>query len=188
MKTEASHNTDDINHGTFAGLVSYIEEVRKDSLIAPVFKLSDLVSLYTSRLEQLGTYTTGHVHSTKLKNTILSYFPDMTAHQQGRGVVFVCNEDVGAALQKACEHDTDNEAVYLARAARIVRRSMLEMKLMAHLMLRANRNRSQHHFWLLFPWYCMGPTSKCSTITKPCHNQLSQSHSCSCTTVCVGRR
>ena len=41
MKTEASHNTDDINHGiiAFAGLVSYIEEVRKDSLIAPVFKL-----------------------------------------------------------------------------------------------------------------------------------------------------
>ena len=130
MKTEVS-NEDGVNHGiAFAGLISYIEEVRiaKDSVIAPVFKLSDLVSLYTSRLEQLGTHTTGRVHSTKLKNRILSYFPDMTAHKQGRDVVLVCNEDVGVALRKACDYDTDNDAVFLARAATIVRRSMLEMK------------------------------------------------------------
>ncbi len=100
-KTEAC-NEDRFNHGiAFAGLVSYIKEARKDSCVAPVFKLSELVSLYTSRLEQLGTHTSGRVHSTKLKDRILSYFPDMNAHKQGRDVVLVCNEDIGAALRKA---------------------------------------------------------------------------------------
>lgn len=120
---------DNVNHGiAFAGLVSYIEEVRMDSLVAPVFKLTDLVNLYSTRLEQLGTHVTGRIHSTKLKNRILSYFPDMDAHKQGRDVVLVCNEDVGAALRKACEHDADNDAVHLARAAKIVRRDILKVK------------------------------------------------------------
>ncbi|KAK1900200.1 Calpain-like protease palB/RIM13 [Dissostichus eleginoides] len=67
-------------------------------------------------------------HSSKLKNRILSYFPDMDAHKQGRDVVLICNEDVGAALGKACEHDADNDAVHLARAANIVRKDMFKMK------------------------------------------------------------
>ncbi len=122
-------SADDVNHGiAFAGLVSYIEEVRIDSLIAPVFKLVDLVNLYHTRLEQLGTNITGRIHSTKLKNRILSYFPDMNARTQGCDVDLICNEDVGVALRKAREHDTDNDAVHLARAAEIVRRDMLKMK------------------------------------------------------------
>ena len=57
---EPESSLDDINHGiAFAGLVSYIEEVRIDSSVAPVFKLMDLVNLYRTRLEhiQLGVYT-----------------------------------------------------------------------------------------------------------------------------------
>lgn len=80
-------NADDVNHGiALAGLVSFIEEVRTDSLVAPLFKLADLVDLYSTRLEQMGTHVAGRVHSTKLKNRILSYFPDMDAHTQGRDV------------------------------------------------------------------------------------------------------
>ena len=79
-----------------------------DNMVAPVLKLTDLVNLYSTRLEQLGTHVTGRVHSTKLKNRLLGYFQDMDAHKQGREVVLVCNEDVGAALGKACEHDAVN--------------------------------------------------------------------------------
>ena len=50
LKAKESH-VDSINHGiSFAGLVSYIEEVHMDSLVAPVFKLTDLVNLYHARL------------------------------------------------------------------------------------------------------------------------------------------
>ena len=39
----------------FAELVMYIEEVRQaDEVGAPIFKLSDLGQLYSSRMEQLG--------------------------------------------------------------------------------------------------------------------------------------
>ena len=65
--------TDAGNHGVaFAGIVSYIEEIRLDESIAPIFKLSELTKLYTKRLEQLGTTTKVRVHSTKLKYRILS--------------------------------------------------------------------------------------------------------------------
>ena len=52
----------------------------------------------------------------------------MNASMQGHDVVLVCNKDVTAELRKACVHDTDNNAVHLARTAEIVRRDMLKMK------------------------------------------------------------
>ncbi|KAJ8405689.1 hypothetical protein AAFF_G00316690 [Aldrovandia affinis] len=52
-----------------------------DALVAPVFKLVDLTRLYTTRLEQLGTVLTGRVHSTKLKDRIMTYFPDLEEHK-----------------------------------------------------------------------------------------------------------
>ncbi|KAJ8396338.1 hypothetical protein AAFF_G00019150 [Aldrovandia affinis] len=120
---------DDINHGIALGeLVSYIDDARMDALVAPVFKLVDLTRLYTTRLEQLGTVLTGRVHSTKLKDRIITYFPDLEEHKSGRDIMLAFNQDVGSALQKACEHDADSEGVCLARAANIVRRDMLKMK------------------------------------------------------------
>ena len=35
-------------------------------------------------------------------------------------------DDIGTALAKACEFDSDNEAVHLARAAKIVRSHIWE--------------------------------------------------------------
>lgn len=129
VKGDMEEDPDAVNHGlAFAGLVSYIEESRLDEGIAPVFKLSDLLSLYKARLEQLGTVTTGRIHSTRLKDRILSYFPDLHSIKQGRDVLLVFNEDVGNALGKACAYDADNDAVHLARAATIVRKEMFKLK------------------------------------------------------------
>ena len=52
----------------------------------------------------------------------------MAAHKQGRNTVVVAQEDIGSALIKACDHDADNDAVLLARAAKIIRKDMLAMK------------------------------------------------------------
>ena len=38
------------------------------------------------------------------------------------------NEDVSSALNKACEYDPDDDAINLARAAKIVRRDTFKMK------------------------------------------------------------
>ena len=69
-------------------------------------------------------------HSTKLKDRILAYFPDMEmeAHKQGRDVVLIYNKDIGSPLRKACEHDADDDAIHLAKAAKIVRRDMIKLK------------------------------------------------------------
>ena len=91
-----------------------------DAIVAPVFKLVDLSRLYTTRLEQLGTNLTGRVHSTKLKDRIMTYFPDLEEHKSGRDVLLAFNKDVGSALQKGC-------GVCLARAANIVRRDIMKV-------------------------------------------------------------
>ena len=125
----AEPDPDRMNHAVaLAELVTYIEEARTDALVAPVFVLADLAALYTTRMEQLGTIMTERVHSTKLKNRILRYFPDLEEHKQGRDVLLAFNQDLGSALQKACGQDADDDAIHLARAANIVRRDMLKMK------------------------------------------------------------
>ena len=50
----------------------------------------------------------------------------MRAHTKGRDVLLVFEEDVGAALTKACELDSDNDVVHLVRLAQIMRRQMFE--------------------------------------------------------------
>lgn len=106
----------------FAELVLYIEETRQDEETAPVFRLADLVHLYQSRMEQLGVQLDTRIHSTRLKQRLLSQFPDMRAHTKGKDILMAFEEDLGAALDKACELDSDSDAVHLARAAHIVRR------------------------------------------------------------------
>ena len=43
-------------------------------------------------------------------------------------MALISNTDVGSTLSKVCEHDVNNDAIYLARAANIVRRDMFKMK------------------------------------------------------------
>ena len=50
----------------------------------------------------------------------------MRAHTKGRDVLLVFEEDVGAALTKACELDSGNDVVHLVRAAQTVLRRMCE--------------------------------------------------------------
>ena len=123
-KATESH-VDSINHGiAFAGLASYIEEVHIDSLVI----INGLGQSLSCEAGTVGTHTAGCIHSTKLKNGLLSYISDMDAHKQGRDVVLICNEDICTALKKACEGDTDMDAIYLAEAAKLVRRDLLKIK------------------------------------------------------------
>jgi len=103
----------------FAELVLYIEETRQDEKTTPVFRMADLVLLYQSRMEQLGVQLDTRVHSTRLKQRLLPQFPDMRAHTKERDMLMSFEEDIGSAFAKACELDSDSDAVHLARAAQI---------------------------------------------------------------------
>ena len=128
-KTEEDEkeNFDRVSHGiALVELLGYIEDITlsvKD--IAPVFKLVDLLQLYTDRLVELGVEITGRIHSTDLKNRILAYMPGLQAYTYGRDVLLSFSDDVGHALRDACLDDCDDEAICLAKAARIIRRDMI---------------------------------------------------------------
>jgi hypothetical protein len=121
-----AHNETEFFHGiVFAQLIAHIEETRADSSIVPIFKLADLVKLYTVRLSQLAlSKPVEGVHSTRLKDKLLTHFPKMRAQQEGRDVLLIFESDIGPALKKACQYDCDQDAVYLAKASEIVRRNM----------------------------------------------------------------
>lgn len=109
-----------------AELISYIEETKQVSIECSVFKLSDLVKLYSDRLTQLGYEIVGKIHSTQLKNRILANIPDLQAHKQGRHVLLVFEDDIGSALKTVQNENCDDEAIILAKASKIVRRDMLQ--------------------------------------------------------------
>ena len=95
-----------------------------DEETVPVFKLSDLSQLYTTRLEQFGVKLDAKVHTTRLKQHLLNHFTDMCAQKKGRDVLMAFEEDIGTALVKAPEFDSANDAIHLACAAKIVRNHM----------------------------------------------------------------
>ena len=64
------------------------------------------------------------LHTTRLKQRLLAEFTDMRAQKKGRDVLLAFEDDIGPALAKACELDSDSEAIQLARAAKIVRNHM----------------------------------------------------------------
>ena len=89
-------------HGiVFAEVVAYIEEARYDD-DKPMFKLVDLVQLYNDRLRELGE--DDKVHSSRLKEKILSQIPNLSAHtsvhSQGQNVIIMFDRDVADLVQE----------------------------------------------------------------------------------------
>ncbi len=111
-----------LNGIAFAELVMFMEDTRKEEGVIPTFKLSNLACMYKTRLEQLGVLVDGRIHTSPLKIRLLAVLPDLKAHLQGRDVLLTF--DVGNAIRKACDHDSD--AMQLARAAQIVRKEMFD--------------------------------------------------------------
>lgn len=113
-----------------AQLVSYMEECRKNKdkeQFKSVFKLSELVAMYDTRLKELDVVSETRTNSTRLKDRIMAQFPDvLTAEREGKNVYLVFKEDLGGILKTASENH-DNETMILAKAASIVRRDNFSM-------------------------------------------------------------
>ena len=72
-------------------------ETKSNSEDPVVFQLAEIVSLYTRRLEQLGTKAP-QVHCTRLKEDLLAEVPELEAHRSGRDVLLAFKEYIGLAL------------------------------------------------------------------------------------------
>ena len=73
------------------------------------------------RLTQLGVVLSNRLNTTRLKDRLLSHFPDMRAQQCGKNVLLAFDEHIGGALSAACQQSFDEDAVHLAKAAEILR-------------------------------------------------------------------
>ena len=87
-----------------------------------MFKLSDLVKIYVDNLEKTGLHLERRVHSTRFNIRLLSWFPDLTAHNFKKEVILAFNFDVGEAISIAAETDFDDDDYILAKVANILRR------------------------------------------------------------------
>ena len=83
-----------------------------------------MVQLYSQRLEQLGVEAL-YVNSARLKEKLLAEIPELAAHTQGKHVLLAFQKDVGLALSQASDY---SEAIILGKAAKILRRHMLDHK------------------------------------------------------------
>ena len=99
-----------------------------DNSVATIFKLSNLVKLYSGRLRELGVDVTGRIHSSHLKDRILAYLPGIRAYRQGREVVLSFDNDVGLALMNSCLSNFDDDGICLGKAAEIIRRDIMSMQ------------------------------------------------------------
>lgn len=123
MNTEVKSKIESLVLGE---LVSYIEECRQDEPM-PVFKLSDLGRLYESRLKEQDPDFTGKVNTTRLKERLLCFIPDLRAQTQGREVILMFDAHVGEAIKIACSlQKADDDAIHLVRAAQILRKDILQ--------------------------------------------------------------
>ena len=97
-------------------LISYNEEKRQNEGVK-VFRLADLVKLYTDRLNQLGVDVTAQVNSKLLKDSILMHLPRMKAYKEGRDVFMACDEDVGSILREGYQTDRAEQSVMMTQIA-----------------------------------------------------------------------
>ena len=87
-----------------AELVSYIEEFNDGKT---VFKLAELVTMYSSRLRELDGNST-KVNGTRLKEKLRKAIPELVASKASYGVVLSYNVNIGDVLLSACKQNSDD--------------------------------------------------------------------------------
>ena len=82
-----------------AELISFIEEIHQsENQSEHIFKLSNLMQLYRSKLEQFGGNMSERTHATLLKEKLLTQIPDLEARKGKYDIVLHFKYDVGETL------------------------------------------------------------------------------------------
>ena len=61
----------------------------------PVFNFSNLVKMYNTNLEKLAIHFEARIHSTQLKNRLLSQFQGLSAHYSRKEVILAFKFNIG---------------------------------------------------------------------------------------------
>ena len=115
-KDEQNIDENVCNSRSFIKLASYVKkEVNSGKLL---FKLSQLHSLYESRLEDLGNVKS--VNKTRLKERFLEYFKETRQQSDGRNTLLVFKAGMSNMIHDALKkRDFPEDAIIWARAASV---------------------------------------------------------------------
>ena len=113
-------------HGiVFAELVSFIEQTVGTDENA-IFKMTDLADMYKRRFEDLGGECPERIHTTKLKNRLLSQLDSLKEFKEGKNSFLTFDNEIGSVLRNVYENSFDDEALILSRAAEIIRKQIFQ--------------------------------------------------------------
>ena len=112
----------------FADIVAYLNETKNNPNYTPIFRLDNLVKMYTDGLQNYGIEDKSQVSSTRLKERFLRSIPDLEADMEGRVIILAFNKNIGLALKQVRKSDQDEDAIILSIVADLVRRNMLAKK------------------------------------------------------------
>lgn len=99
--------------------------------------------MYSSSPEQLGAHVPDCINSTGLKDRLLAQTPELSTFTEGKEVKLGFSRNIGAALNFAKTHDHDAEAMYLAKAAMLVRKELFCKKQCVNGAFDAHSQRSE---------------------------------------------
>ena len=86
-----------------------MEDMCSDEDSDPMLKLTGIAKLCKVRQKQLGITEGDWIHSTRLKNRLLSDLPGLKVYSEGIDTLMKFERDIGPAVKKACDHDRDDQ-------------------------------------------------------------------------------
>ena len=127
-ETDRNKTEKQIHAQILAELALYMEQVANEEK-GTVFKLSELATIYKTRVQELGGHTPETIHTTKLKNRLMVQVDNLKKFKGKNDHCYLCfDENVGDVLKSFYEMDWDDEAFILAEAAKILRRNVLPLE------------------------------------------------------------
>lgn len=89
------------------------------------FKLYELRHLYENRSKPFGIDK--EVNKVKFKEQLVSHFPEAQVQSDGKNIILVFEKGMQQLLKQAysCSYDHEDDALILAKAAKIIRRDIL---------------------------------------------------------------
>ena len=117
-ETDGNETEKQIHAQVLAELALYMEQGANEET-GTVFKLSELATIYKTRVQELGGHTPERIHTTKSKNRLMLQVDNLKEFKSKNDHCYLCfDENVGDVLKSFYEMDWDNEAFILAEAAK----------------------------------------------------------------------
>ena len=106
----------------FVELIAHVENGVEGGQL--YFKLSSLREIYESRLLDLGIRK--EINRVRFKDKVLKHFPNAQEQSDGKSAILVFEQGMQEMLKQALQCDFEEDALILAKAAKIVRGDIFE--------------------------------------------------------------